>query len=109
MYKIYCFFYYSTGYKFTYPFMSEKVEINTEDNHVEPIYKHIVHTDVPNLFFIGIPGIVIPFPMFFIQAQYILGILEGRIMLPSSNRMREEYAREKKALLDKGIPVRNLD
>ena len=88
--------------------MSKKVLINTEDNHVEPIYKHLVHMDMPNLFFMGLPGIVIPFPMFHIQAQYILGILEGRIMLPSPKMMREEFAREKKSLMDQGIAVRNL-
>lgn len=94
-----------SGYQFTYPFMSAKVEIHTDDNHVEPIYKHLVHMDFTNLFFMGVPGIVIPFPMFHIQAQYILKILEGRIQLPSPQQMREEYEIEKKSLLDQGIPV----
>ncbi|KAG7207338.1 hypothetical protein KM043_009003 [Ampulex compressa] len=101
-------FVYCTGYKFTYPFMSAKVEIRMEENHVEPVYKHLIHMDAPNLFFMGIPGLVIPFPMFHIQAQYILGILEGRVKLPSSMRMREEYEMEKKALLDQGIPLRHI-
>lgn len=97
---------FSSGYKFTYPFMSTKVEIRTDDNHVEPIYKHLVHMDYTNLFFMGLPAIVIPFPMFHIQAQYILGILQGRVQLPSSQGMREEYEIEKKALLDQGIQVK---
>lgn len=96
---------FSSGYKFTYPFMSTKVEIRTDDNHVEPIYKHLMHMDYMNLFFMGLPAIVIPFPMFHIQAQYILGILEGRIQLLSPQRMREEYEIEKKSLLDQGIQV----
>jgi len=86
--------------------MSTKVEIRTDDNHVEPIYKHLMHMDYTNLFFMGLPAIVIPFPMFHIQAQYILGILEGRIQLLSPQRMREEYEIEKKSLLDQGIQVR---
>ena len=93
------------GYKFTYPFMSTKVEMRTDNNHVEPIYKHLIHMDYPNLFVMGLPGIVIPFPMFHLQAQYILSILENRIKLPSAEQMREEYQMEKKALLDLGIPV----
>ncbi|XP_012271470.1 flavin-containing monooxygenase FMO GS-OX-like 4 [Orussus abietinus] len=102
-------FIYCTGYKFTYPFLSDKVELSTEDNHVEPIYKHLLHTDMPNLFFMGLPGIVIPFPMFHIQSHYILGILEGRIKLPSSKEMREDMEREKAALLEQGIPLRHIN
>lgn len=94
-----------SGYKFTYPFMSTKVEIRTDDNHVEPVYKYLVHMDYTNLFLMGLPELVIPFPMFHIQAQYILGILEGRIQLPSPRQMREEYESEKKSLLDEDIPV----
>lgn len=85
--------------------MSTKVEMRTDDNHVEPIYKHLIHMDYPNLFVMGLPGIVIPFPMFHLQAQYILGILEGQVKLPSTKQMYEEYEMEKKALLDRGIPV----
>lgn len=94
-----------TGYKFTYPFMSSKVEIRTDDNHVEPVYKYLVHMDMPNLFFMGLPGLSIPFPMFHIQVPYILGVIEGRIKLPSPKQMREEFEREKNELIDSGIPV----
>lgn len=96
---------YCTGYKFTYPFLSSKVKLWTQNNHVEPIYKHLIHMDWPNLFFMGLPAIVIPFPMFHIQAQYILGVIEGRVKLPPRNQMYEEYDREKKSLLEKGVAV----
>ncbi|XP_076303151.1 uncharacterized protein LOC143221650, partial [Lasioglossum baleicum] len=102
-------FIYCTGYEFTYPFMSSKVEMRTDDNHVEPIYKHLIHIDYPSLFIMGLPGIVIPFPMFHIQAQYILNIIEGHIKLPSAEKMREEYEGEKKALLDRGIQLRHIN
>ncbi|XP_014470671.1 PREDICTED: flavin-containing monooxygenase FMO GS-OX-like 3 [Dinoponera quadriceps] len=102
-------FIYCTGYKFTYPFISAKVEIRTDDNHVEPIYKHLVHMDHTNLFFVDLLDFVIPFPLFHIQAQYILGILEGRIQLPSPQQMHEEYESEKKSLLDQGIPIRQIN
>lgn len=97
--------YQSAGYQFTYPFLSSKVRLDTSDNHVEPIYKTLIHMDWPNLFFMGLPAIVIPFPMFHIQAQYILGIIEGRVKLPSTKQMYEEYEKEKKSLLDKGVAV----
>ncbi|EZA46628.1 Flavin-containing monooxygenase FMO GS-OX-like protein [Ooceraea biroi] len=102
-------FIYCTGYEFTYPFMSTKVEIRTDDNHVEPIYKHLVHMDYTSLFFMGVPAIVIPFPMFHIQAQYILGILEGRVQLPSAQQMREENETEKRSLLAQGILLRHIN
>lgn len=85
--------------------MSAKVEIRTDDNHVEPICKYLMHMDYTNLIFMGLPGLVISFPMFHIQAQYVLGILEGRIRLPSPQQMREDYENEKKSLINQGIPV----
>ncbi|KAJ8673103.1 hypothetical protein QAD02_004364 [Eretmocerus hayati] len=100
---------YCTGYEFEYPFLSSKIKLQTTDNHVEPIYKNLIHMDWPNLFFMGLPAIVVPFPMFHIQAQYILGIIEGRIKLPSPERMREEYEQEKKSLLEKGIALRHIN
>lgn len=79
-----------------------------KDNNVEPIYKHLIHTDAKNLFFMGLPGIVIPFRMFHIQAQYIVHILTGRIKLPSPKEMREDYEEEKRKCLNNGIAVRKL-
>lgn len=101
-------FIYCTGYKFTYPFMSSKVELCTADNHVEPIYKHLVHMNYTNLFLMGLPALVIPFSMFHLQAQYLLGVLEGRVKIPSPEQMQKEYEMEKKALLDQGIPLRHI-
>ncbi|XP_017888392.1 flavin-containing monooxygenase FMO GS-OX3-like isoform X1 [Ceratina calcarata] len=101
-------FIYCTGYEFTYPFMSTKVEMRTENNQVEPFYKHLIHIDYPSLFVMGLPAIVIPFPMFHIQAQYILAILEGFIKLPSAKQMREASEAEKRDLLNQGIPLRHI-
>jgi excinuclease UvrABC helicase subunit UvrB len=61
--------------------------------------------DWPNLFFMGLPAIVVPFPMFHIQTQYILGIIEGHVKLPSSKQMYEEYEKEKECLLEQGVAV----
>lgn len=102
-------FIFCTGYEFTYPFLSKKVKLLTEDNHVEPIYKHLIYMDMPNLFFMGLPAIVVPFPMFHIQAQYILGILEGRVKLPPPEKMKEEFEKEKKAIVESGHPIRHIN
>ncbi|XP_019701036.1 flavin-containing monooxygenase FMO GS-OX3 isoform X2 [Harpegnathos saltator] len=89
-------------------YCTAKVDMRTDDNHVEPIYKYLVHMDYTNLFLMGLPALVIPFPMFHLEAQYILGVLEGRIQLPSSQQMREKYESEKKSLIDQGIPIRHI-
>lgn len=52
----------------------------------------------------GTLTLVIPFPLSHIQAQYILRILEGK-KLPSREDMYEEFKKEKKSLLDKGVAV----
>ncbi|KAL7296274.1 hypothetical protein TKK_0010510 [Trichogramma kaykai] len=100
---------YCTGYHFTYPFLSDKVRLSTEDNHVEPIYKHLVHMDWPSLFFMGLPAIVIPFPMFHVQAQFLLAVLEGRARLPPRELMYQEYEAEKQSLLKEGVALRHIN
>ncbi|XP_024938193.1 dimethylaniline monooxygenase [N-oxide-forming] 1 isoform X2 [Cephus cinctus] len=101
-------FIYCTGYRFSFPFMSDKVQIRIFDYHIEPIYKHLIHMNMPNLFVMGLPNMVIPFPLFHLQAQYIVAILDGRVKLPTQQEMREECEMEKKALLDMGIPKKEI-
>lgn len=61
--------------------------------------------DAPNIFFLGLPDIGIPFPMVHFQVQYIVAVLEGRVKLPSSKKMHQAYDAEKQELLAQGIPV----
>ncbi|XP_063988491.1 senecionine N-oxygenase-like [Diachasmimorpha longicaudata] len=99
---------YCTGYKFTYPFLSDRIELSTADNHVEPLYKHLIHTEMPNLFFMGLPDTSFNIPLAYIQSQYIMGLLEGRLELPSPMEMRTNMLEEKLKLLDDGFPVRYI-
>lgn len=96
---------YFLGYQYSFPFLSSDVKLDTRNRHVEPLYKHVVHMDYPNLFFIGIPGGVIPFPAMHVEAQLVLAILSGATILPSSDQMHSEYEAEKAKLLAAGVQV----
>ena len=71
-----------TGYKFTYPFLKTLENFNTNDNLVQPLYKHIWWQHDPSLIFIGIPFMIIPFPMFDCQAKVAAKVAAGETSLP---------------------------
>ncbi|XP_063988409.1 uncharacterized protein LOC135168305 [Diachasmimorpha longicaudata] len=96
---------YCTGYQFAYPFLSKKIELSTADKNVEPLYKYLVHITSPNLFFMGVPD-SLNFLLAELHAQYIVGLLEGRLQLPSSEAMREDMEAQKRKLLAALIPRR---
>lgn len=50
------------GYKYSFPFLSPECEVSVEDNHVRPLYKHLIHAKFPSLGFIGIPQRIVVFP-----------------------------------------------
>lgn len=56
-----------TGYKYSFPFLDENCGIRVDDNYVMPLYKHLVNIEHPTMCIVGIPTIVIPFPMFHMQ------------------------------------------
>ncbi|XP_014236219.1 flavin-containing monooxygenase FMO GS-OX-like 4 [Trichogramma pretiosum] len=73
-----------TGYKFSYPFLDDNCGISVDDNYVSPLYKHLINITRPTMCFIGIPTVVVPFPMFHMQVQYFLSVLKGK-RLPSKD------------------------
>nr|XP_033324761.1 flavin-containing monooxygenase FMO GS-OX-like 2 isoform X1 [Megalopta genalis] len=83
-------FIFCTGYKFTFPFLDETSGIRVDDNHVAPLYKHLINIDHPTMCIVGIPTIVIPFPMFHVQVQYFLALLKNKAGLPSRSVMLED-------------------
>ena len=77
-----------TGYHYTFPFLSLECGVNvSEDERVTPLWKHLIHTRFPSLSFIGLPKLVMPFPLFDIQAQFVTRVLAGEISLPSQAEM----------------------
>ncbi|XP_016843082.1 flavin-containing monooxygenase FMO GS-OX-like 2 [Nasonia vitripennis] len=80
-------FVYCTGYVFSYPFLDEKSGIELRDNHVLPLYKHLVNVDQPSMAFVGLPLLVVHFPLFYVQARYFVSLLRGKAKLPSRELM----------------------
>ncbi|EZA52799.1 hypothetical protein DMN91_008805 [Ooceraea biroi] len=81
-----------TGYKYSFPFLDENCGIHVDDNYVSPLYKHLVNIEHSTMCIVGIPTIVLPFPMFHMQVQYFLALLEGHAVLPVKSEMLEDSA-----------------
>ncbi|KAF2889666.1 hypothetical protein ILUMI_16507 [Ignelater luminosus] len=97
---------YCTGYKYTYPFLTEECGIKVHDNWVHPLHKDIVNIEHPTMYFIGIPFMISVIPMFDIQARYALAALAGKFTLPSKEDMLNilrEYMDDRKK---RGVPLK---
>ena len=90
-----------TGYEYSFPFLSA-TKIQAHNQHVIPLYKHIVHMHDDTLMFVGIPRIVVPFPQFNLQAQCVVAKLRGVWTLPTLGAMIEDSARDLQVRLQLG-------
>ncbi|MFT5577329.1 MAG: thioredoxin reductase [Paraglaciecola psychrophila] len=82
-------FVYATGYHYDYPFLDDSLQITVEDNYVSPLYQQIVPPHCPNIGFIGIPFVVVPFPFFEIQARWFARSIAAPTMLPTTAQMQQ--------------------
>ncbi|XP_069167889.1 uncharacterized protein [Procambarus clarkii] len=76
-----------TGYKYSFPFLTEECGIQVDDNCVKPLYKHLINSIYPSMAFIGIPSRVIVFQIINYQVQYFLATLTGSVKLPTPDEM----------------------
>lgn len=86
-----------TGYHYSFPFLSPECEVEvTAGNFVTPLYKHMIHARYPTMSFIGIPKVVVPFPMFDRQAQFIVALLLSvePTLIPGIREMESEVRKE---------------
>lgn len=74
-------FMYCTGYEYEFPFLDESV-VNVVENRVHDLYLDILPPAHPTLAFIGIPYLIVPFPLFARQARWFGKFLLGQIGLP---------------------------
>ncbi|OXU20856.1 hypothetical protein TSAR_007278 [Trichomalopsis sarcophagae] len=87
-------FIYCTGYLYTYPFLDDSCNIVVDDNHVTPLYKHLINIHHPTMCFIGLANTVLPFLFFHVQVQYFLSSLKGVVKLPPRDVMLEQLKSE---------------
>ncbi len=84
---------YCTGYKITFPFLSEDL-VSARENRV-PLYRRVVSVDQPGLFFIGLIqplGAIMPIAER--QSEWIADLLVGTVDLPSAGDMRKVIKRD---------------
>ncbi|KAL6649022.1 hypothetical protein ACP70R_013246 [Stipagrostis hirtigluma subsp. patula] len=80
-----------TGYKYSFPFLGDDSTMSVDDNRIHPLYKHVFPTQLaPHLSFVGVPFMVIPFPLCQLQSNWVAGALSGRIQLPPKEEMMQD-------------------
>ncbi|KAH1015166.1 hypothetical protein HUJ05_012935 [Dendroctonus ponderosae] len=97
-----------TGYRYSFPFLHDSCEISIDDNHIQPLYKHMIHIDKPTMCFIGIPFNVCTFQMFDLQARYYCKYLNGLMSLPSAEEMRVHTQEDMENRQAKGYTKRQM-
>ncbi|PKQ70692.1 NAD(P)-binding domain-containing protein [Raineya orbicola] len=78
---------YATGYKIAFPFF-DKNFLNAEETNEVSLYKHVIHPEHKNLFFIGLVqplGAIMPLAE--VQSEWVARILKGKSKLPSKEAM----------------------
>lgn len=84
---------YCTGYRISFPFFDPDL-LAAPDNRI-PLYRRVVHPDLPGLYFIGLVqplGAIMPIAE--AQSEWVADLLEGRVELPDRERMRRVIERE---------------
>jgi hypothetical protein len=92
-----------TGYRFSFPFLKDDV-ITIKDERIEPIYKHMVHIEYPNLIFVGIPRQWSYFPHYHEMAKLAILMLAGKVRLPSKEAMLADSEADFQSRLKEGKP-----
>lgn len=96
-----------TGYKFTFPFLSPDCHVTTEHERITPLYKHLIHTELPTLSLIGILKTICPFPNFHNQVLFVIASLDGTMKLPSRDEMDADTEKDFNSRLERGMPERH--
>ena len=80
-----------TGYKHHFPFLPDGLRLKTANRlATADLYKGIVYTGNPKLFYLGMQDQWYTFNMFDAQAWYVRDIIMGRIALPSQAEMEAD-------------------
>ena len=97
---------YCTGYEYAYPFLSDDL-VEVDDNYVTGLYRDIASIRHPTLGFIGLPFLIVPFPMFEMQARWFAGHLAGDFKLPAADAMTAARKAREQSLADQGVLQRH--
>lgn len=112
---------YCTGYKMTFPFMSDDCGLNVDNNCVQPLFKHIININNPTMALIGLTFTAANTQMMDIQVRFAFKYWNGGKKLPpvaemkadcelyAENRSKNGYPRQKlHSLSGSAVQVRNI-
>lgn len=85
---------FATGYCLSFPYLQPQFSATIDQDMAFPLYKQFISIRRPSVFLFGVCINVAPFPLFFMQAQFALAIIEGRHSLPSRQQMLSELRAE---------------
>lgn len=80
-----------TGYKHHFPFLPDEMRLKTANRlAAADLYKGVVYTKNPNLFYLGMQDQWFTFNMFDAQAWWARDVMMGRIALPDEAAMKQD-------------------
>lgn len=95
-----------TGYHYHLPFLPDEL-VTIEDNYVSPLYRDIIPPSQPRLGMIGIPFLVVPFPLYAMQAKWFISQLDGEFDLPTEAEMMKQCEARRASLSAAGVEQRH--
>lgn len=84
---------YCTGYKHNFPFLNGELDLKTGNRLIpNTLWKGIVHPNNPGLMFLGMPDQYYTFSFFHATAKFVLGVCEGKVDIPTKEKMLADTA-----------------
>ena len=97
----------ATGYHYDISFLDQQtiphIDYKLGDSCVIPLYEHIFYIYNPTLMFIGLNGLIVPFPFFHVQVQLCVELMLRNFKhdtWPSLSSMMEHVNQQRKDFLD---------
>ncbi|XP_058836358.1 senecionine N-oxygenase-like [Topomyia yanbarensis] len=97
-----------TGYKYSFPFLSSECGIRIEENHVTPLFKHVINISHPTMALIGIPFYVCPTQMMDLQARFCIQFFTGALQLPGKEKMLRDMEADIEERRRRGLPKKSM-
>ena len=94
-----------TGYQYDFPFLSKSL-LHHDGFQLTQLYRDLLHVDHPTLAFVGIPSLIIPFPLFDIQSRWLNALWSGNLIAPSSEDQRTWLLARDQAFAQTALPPR---
>lgn len=98
---------YCTGFNYSFPFLSADCGIFVEDNHVQPLYKHMINIKYPTMALIGLTFVVCPQILIDLQSRFCLKFWSGGKAFPSAADMTEDTRKDMEVRWKKGWKKRH--